>query len=138
MVDAVVSFSIEKLNEFVTKQVNIRTGVRDGIQWLKDELGYLLISVRAAEAHQDKDHIRLWTDCVRDVANQALIILERFSSQKGEYEAHEQGGILDYLRSFICICNKEANIFDVGRDIESLREIVNGIKSRRDNIVLTT
>ncbi|XP_074378500.1 putative disease resistance RPP13-like protein 3 [Apium graveolens] len=132
MVDAAVSFTIEKLSEFVTQQVNIRIGVKDGVEWLKDELGYLLISVRAEEAHQDKDHIRLWTNSVRDVANQALIVLERFSAQQGEHAAHEQGGVLDRMRSFICICKKEANLYDIGKDIESLKEKIIGIKSRRD------
>ncbi|XP_074347990.1 putative disease resistance RPP13-like protein 3 [Apium graveolens] len=134
MVDAVVSFTIEKLSEFVTKQVNIRIGVKDGIEWLRDELGYLLTSVRAAEAHQGSDHIRLWTDSVRNVANQALVILERFSAQQQEHEheAHEQGGVLDRMRSFICICKKEANLYDIGKDIDSLKENIAVIKSRRD------
>ncbi|XP_074380593.1 putative disease resistance RPP13-like protein 3 [Apium graveolens] len=132
MVDAVVSFTIEKLSEFVTQQVNIRVGVKDGIEWLKDELGYLLISVRIAEGHQGSDHIRLWTNSVRDVANQALIILERFSAQQEEHAAHEHGGVLDRMRSFICICKKEANLYDIGNDIESLKVKIIGIKSRRD------
>ncbi|KAL1815126.1 putative disease resistance RPP13-like protein 3 [Daucus carota subsp. sativus] len=132
MVDAAVSFTIEKLHEFVSQQVNIRIGVKDGIGWLKDELGYLLISVRAAEAHQDKDHIRRWTDSVKDVANQAVIILERFSAQREEQAADEQGGVLDCIRRFICICKKEANLYDLGKDIESLKQKMIGIKSRRD------
>ncbi|XP_074378495.1 putative disease resistance RPP13-like protein 3 [Apium graveolens] len=132
MVDAAVSFTIEKLGEFVTKQVNIRIGVKDGIEWLRDELGYLLISVRAAEAHQGSDHIRLWTESVRNVANQALIILDRFGTQQEEHEAHKQGSVLNRMRSFICICQKEANLFDISKDIESLRKRVVGIKSRRD------
>ncbi|KAL8127777.1 hypothetical protein AgCh_014630 [Apium graveolens] len=132
MVDAVVSFTIEKLNEFVIKQANIRIGVKDGIEWLKNELGYLLISVNAAEAQHNLPHIRLWIDEVKDVANQAVIILERFSSQQEEQAAHEQGGVLDRMRSFICICNKEVNLYDIGKDIESLKEKIIGIKSRRD------
>ncbi|KAL1822316.1 hypothetical protein ACET3Z_009094 [Daucus carota] len=132
MVDAAVSFAIEKLHEFVSKQVNIRIGVKDGIEWLKDELGYLLISVRAAEAHQDKDHIRRWTDSVKDVANQAVIILERFSAQQEQHAADEQGGVLECMRRLICICKKEANLYDIGKDIESLKEKIIVIKSRRD------
>ncbi|KAL8127756.1 hypothetical protein AgCh_014618 [Apium graveolens] len=124
MVDAVVSFTIEKLNEFVTKHVKIRTGVKDGIEWLKDELGYLLISVRAAEAHQDTEHIRLWTDNVREVSNQAVLILERFTAQQEENSAPEQGGVLHRMWRFICICKKEANLFDIGKEIESLKEKV--------------
>lgn len=36
MVDATVSFAIEKLNDFLTQEVNTRTGVKDGVRWLKD------------------------------------------------------------------------------------------------------
>lgn len=136
MADAVVSFTIEKLNEFVSKQVSIRTGVKDGIEWLKGELGDLLIFVRAAEAHQDKELIRRWTDSVRDFANEADVILERFSAQQ-EHAAAEQGGVLDRMRRFICICNKEANLYDIGKEIESLKQKIIVIKRKRDEYHIT-
>ncbi|XP_017241244.2 uncharacterized protein LOC108213970 [Daucus carota subsp. sativus] len=137
MVDAAVSFTIEKLGEFVTQQINIRTGVKDGIEWLRDELGYLLISVRAAEAHQQLDHIRRWTESVKEVANQAVIILERFSAQQEEHASHEHGGVLDRMRNFICICKKEANLFDIGKEIQSLNKTILRIKNRRDEYRIT-
>lgn len=136
MADAVVSFTIEKLNEFVTKQVSIRAGVKDGIELLKDELGDLIF-VRAAEAHQDKELIRRWTDSVRDFANQAVVILERFSVQQEGHAAAEQGGVLDRMRRFICICNKEVNLYDIGKEIEALKQKIIVIKRKRDDYHIT-
>lgn len=137
MVDATVSFAIEKLNDFLTRQVNTRIGVRDGVRWLKDELGYLQSSLRNAEANQEIDNqIRLWIDNVRDVANEAVIILERFSVIQEEHAAPKQG-FLDRLRSIICRCNTEADLYDIGKEIESLKRRVVEIKIRRDEYSIT-
>ncbi|XP_074373856.1 disease resistance protein RPP13-like [Apium graveolens] len=132
MVDATVSFAIEKLNDFLTQEVNTRTGVKDGVRWLKDELGYLQSSLRNAEANQEMNNlIRLWNDNVRDVANEAVIILERFSVLQEEHAAPKQG-FLDHLRSIIWSCKKEANLYDIGKEIELLKRRVVEIKNRRD------
>ncbi|KAL1822312.1 hypothetical protein DCAR_0310141 [Daucus carota subsp. sativus] len=137
MVDAAVSFTIEKLSEFVTHHVNIRIGVKEGIELLRDELSYLLISVRAVESQQNLPHVRLWTDSVRDVSDQAVIILDRFSAQQEEHAAPEHGSVLDRVQSFFCICKKEANLYDIGKDIESLKEKIIRIKTRRDEFHIT-
>ncbi|XP_017233329.1 putative disease resistance RPP13-like protein 3 [Daucus carota subsp. sativus] len=136
MVDVAVSFAIEKLSEFVTQHVDIRVGVKDGIEWLKDELSYLLISVRAVESQQYLPHVRLWTDSVRVVSDEAVIILDRFSAQQ-EHAAPEHGTVLDRVQSFFCICKKEANLYDIGKDIKSLKEEISRIKSRRDEFRIT-
>ncbi|WOH08495.1 hypothetical protein DCAR_0727936 [Daucus carota subsp. sativus] len=41
MADGTVAFALERIRDFLTQQVNIRIGVKDGVRWLKDELGYL-------------------------------------------------------------------------------------------------
>ncbi|KAL1805868.1 hypothetical protein ACET3Z_028936 [Daucus carota] len=125
------------LSEFVTQHVNIRIGVKDDIEWLKDELGYLLISVRAVESQQNLPHVGLWTDSVRVVSNQALIILERYIIQQEEHAAHQHDSVLDRMQSFFCICKKEANLYDIGKDIKSLKEKIMRIKSRRDEFRIT-
>ncbi|KAL1819817.1 hypothetical protein ACET3Z_014686 [Daucus carota] len=138
MVDATISFAIEKLSDFLTQEVNIRLGVRDGVRWLKDELGYLQSAVRQAELNQELNPlIRQWINNVKDVANDAVIILERFSTLQEEEHAAPRKSILGCLRSSICMCRKEAKLYDIGKEIESLRGRVVEIKNRRDEYGIT-
>lgn len=130
MVDATVGFAIEKLSDFLTQEVNTRIGVKDGVRWLKDELSYLQSSVRAAEERQELDLIRIWINNIRDVANDAVIILERFSTLQEEHSYLEQG-VLNRLRRSIFMCRKQGNIYDIGKEIESLKARVAEIKNRR-------
>ena len=56
--------------------------MKNGVRWLKDELCYLQSSVRAAEAKQEDELICLWINNVKDVADEAILILERFNFLK--------------------------------------------------------
>ncbi|WOG84610.1 hypothetical protein DCAR_0103794 [Daucus carota subsp. sativus] len=130
MVDAIVSTAIEKLSDFLTQEINIRIGVKDGVHWLKDELVYLQSSARYAESRQHEELIRIWINNVNEVAQEAVIILERFSDHQKKHSAPRQG-VLDCLRSSICICTKEVELYDIGKEIESVKGRVNEIKNRR-------
>nr|XP_017222243.1 PREDICTED: disease resistance protein RPP13-like [Daucus carota subsp. sativus] len=135
MADAVLSFAIENLGNFLVHQVNIRIGVRDDIGWLKEELGFLQASVNRAESRQE-DEIRLWISTVRDVANEAVDILKRFQDGQASLEQ----GHMDRFLNCICICKKEAQLYDIGNNIESLKKKIGVIKERRleygiDNIL---
>lgn len=131
MVDATVSIAIEKLASFLTQEINTRLGVKDGIRWLKDELSYLQSSVRYAEARQDEELIRIWINNVKEVADDALKILERFIASQEEHALRKRN-FLESAWSSICICRKEANLYDIGKEIESIKEIIIGIKNRRE------
>lgn len=133
MVDAIVSFAIQKLDDFLTQEVNTRIGLKDGVRWLKDELGYLQSSARDAEATQELDHhrVRQWINNIKEVANDAMLILERLSALQQQHAAPKQD-VLDCLRSFFCLCKKEAHLYDIGKEIESLKGRVIEIKNRQE------
>ncbi|KAL1807129.1 hypothetical protein ACET3Z_030197 [Daucus carota] len=136
MADAVISFAIEKLGDFLVHQVNIRIGVRDDIRWLREELGFLQASVKLAESRQGEELIRLWISTVRDVANEAVDILRRFQDGQASLEQ----GHMERFLNCICMCKNEAQLYDIGNDIESLKKRISVIKERRleygiDNIL---
>ncbi|WOH04521.1 hypothetical protein DCAR_0623930 [Daucus carota subsp. sativus] len=138
MVDVVVSSAISLLGEFIVEEVNIRLGVKDNVRWLRDELGFLQSSLRQAELRQEEDSVRNWVKNVRDVANDAVIILGKFNNLQHEHEAPKRG-VLDCFRG---MCKKEVKLYDIGNDIESLKERIVVIKNRRidyhiDNILAT-
>ncbi|XP_074337863.1 putative disease resistance RPP13-like protein 3 [Apium graveolens] len=141
MVDAIVSFAIEKLGEFIAQEVNILLEVKDNVRWLKDELRYLQSSVRSAESRLEEEQISNWVKDVRDVANDAVTILSNFNAHQQEHAAPKQG-ILDRVRACVCVCNKEVMLYDIGKEIESLQKRIVVIKNRRteyriDNILAT-
>ncbi|KAL8106860.1 hypothetical protein AgCh_023597 [Apium graveolens] len=76
MVDAIVSFAIEKLGEFIAQEVNIRIGVRDSARWLKDE----------------EELIRNWVNNVRVVPNDAVEVVgfeDDFKTLKAELNSED-------------------------------------------------
>ncbi|XP_074333580.1 disease resistance protein RPP13-like isoform X2 [Apium graveolens] len=141
MVDAIVSLAIEKLGAFIAQEVNILLEVKDDLRWLKDELRYLQSSVRSAESRLEEEQIRNWVEDVRDVANDAIKILSDFSAHQEEYAAPKQG-ILDRVRACFCLIKEEATLYDIGKEIDSLKKRIELIKNRRndyriDNILAT-
>ncbi|KAL8106822.1 hypothetical protein AgCh_023560 [Apium graveolens] len=141
MVDAIVSSAIEKLGAFIAQEVNILLEVKDNLRWLKDELRYLQSSVRSAESRLEEEQIRNWVEDVRDVANDAIKILSDFSAHQEEYAAPKQG-ILDRVRACFCLIKEEATLYDIGKEIDSLKKRIELIKNRRndyriDNILAT-
>ncbi|KAL1807124.1 hypothetical protein ACET3Z_030192 [Daucus carota] len=129
MADAVLSFAIEKLGDFLVHQVNIRIGVIDDIRWLREELGFLQASVERAESRQEEKLISLWLNTVRDVANEAVDILKRF--QDGQASLEQGQGHMDRFLNCICICKKEDDLYDIAHNIESLKKRIGVIKERR-------
>ncbi|XP_074332360.1 disease resistance protein RPP13-like [Apium graveolens] len=141
MVDAIVSLAIEKLGAFIAQEVNILLEVKDNLRWLKDELRYLQSSVRSAESRLEEEQIRNWVEDVRDVANDAIKILSDFSAHQQEYAAPKQS-IWDRVRACVCLIKEEATLYDIGKEIDSLKKRIEVIKNRRndyriDNILAT-
>ncbi|XP_074335955.1 disease resistance protein RPP13-like [Apium graveolens] len=139
MVDAIVSFAIEKLGDFIAKEVNILVEVKDNVIWLKEELVYLQAVVRDAELRQE-ELIRKWVNDIRDVSSDALTILSDFNVLQ-EHAATKKG-ISDRVRACVCMCKKEVMLSDIGKEIESLKKRIVVIKDRRneyriDNILAT-
>ncbi|XP_074333920.1 uncharacterized protein LOC141671548 [Apium graveolens] len=141
MVDAIVSLAIEKLGAIIAQEVNILLEVKDNLRWLKDELRYLQSSIRSAESRQEEEQIRIWVEDIRDVANDAIKILSDFSAHQQEYAAPKQG-IWDRVRACFCLIKKEATLYDIGKEIDSIKKRIEVIKNRRneyriDNILAT-
>ncbi|KAH7858169.1 hypothetical protein Vadar_020792 [Vaccinium darrowii] len=53
MVDAVVSFAVQRLGDLLIEQVVFLRGVKDDVLWLRDKLDYLKCFLKDAEGKQD-------------------------------------------------------------------------------------
>ncbi|XP_057503474.1 disease resistance protein RPP13-like [Actinidia eriantha] len=119
MVDAVVSFVVQRLGELLIEHVIFLQGVRDEVQWLRNKLEYLLCFLKDAEEKQDGDHrIQKWISDIRDVAYDAEDIIDNFILEVEEGRTPKKMGLEEIQR------NQE--IFKIGNIGDSREDLAHG------------
>ncbi|KAL9419667.1 hypothetical protein AB3S75_037438 [Citrus x aurantiifolia] len=79
MVDAVVSYVVETLGDYLIQEVNFLQGVRDEVESLKKELEWMQSFIKDAEAKQAGNNlIRRWVSDIRDIAYDAEDVLGKY------------------------------------------------------------
>ncbi|XP_031256155.1 disease resistance protein RPP13-like [Pistacia vera] len=79
MVDAVVSFVLEKLGDYLIREAIFLGGVRSEAESLKKDLEWLLCFIKDAEEKQvDHPLIRQWVSDIRDIAYDCEDVLDEF------------------------------------------------------------
>ncbi|KAH7834477.1 hypothetical protein Vadar_016453 [Vaccinium darrowii] len=133
MVDAVVSFVVERLGDLLTEQVVSLRGVKDDVEWLRGQLEYLLCFLKDAEEKQDVDNrMHKWISDIRDVAYEAEDIIDDFilkveAEAKGEAGTPKKMWIKDRFEKYFGSRNKnasliqQANLYGVGLEINTLK-----------------
>ncbi|KAL0286034.1 UNVERIFIED_CONTAM: putative disease resistance protein [Sesamum calycinum] len=80
MAEAVASVALETLRDLLTEEVKVLSGVGDQVDDVRRQLKTMHCFLKDASKRQDtvkSDTIRNWVSELRDLANQAEIILER-------------------------------------------------------------
>ncbi|XP_060186825.1 disease resistance protein RPP13-like [Lycium barbarum] len=130
MVDACVSYAVQKLGDFLIQEVNLRSSLREEVQWVQNELLYMQSFLKDAEEKQVGDHrVQLWVADVNSVANDAVGILETYSFEASK---GDDDGFASRLKACACICRKEAKFYDISKEIQSLKQRVMDISRRRE------
>ncbi|KAM3305041.1 hypothetical protein P3S67_011907 [Capsicum chacoense] len=138
MVDAVVSYAVQKLGDFLIEEVSLRQSLRENVHWLRNELSFMQAFLKDAEKKQAEDHlVQQWVFEVTSVANEAVAILEAYSLDAAKDGDHA-AGFVDRLKACACICQKEAKFHNIGKDIQSLKERVMDISRNEIPMVLFT
>ncbi|ERN08360.1 hypothetical protein AMTR_s00148p00037080 [Amborella trichopoda] len=79
MADPVVSFLLQKLDKLLTEEVQLLGGVKDDIQWIKDELQIMKPFLNDADKIRERDSVvDAWVAQVRDVVYDAEDVLDNF------------------------------------------------------------
>ncbi|KAK7309670.1 hypothetical protein RJT34_06588 [Clitoria ternatea] len=69
MADSSISFLLEKLTCLLQEEVNLQRGVREDVQYIKDELERHKAILKVADAVEDRDpELKAWVKRVRDIA----------------------------------------------------------------------
>ncbi|KAE9466152.1 hypothetical protein C3L33_01931, partial [Rhododendron williamsianum] len=140
MVDAVVSFVVERLGELLIEQVVFLRSVRDEVTWLRDKLDMMSSFLKDAEEKQDVDHrVRKWISDVRDVAYDAEDIIDNFILKVEEGEGTpKKMRLKDCFQKYFCICSKraslveQANLYGIGKEINTLKKRLEEIQRNRE------
>ncbi|KAH0684891.1 hypothetical protein KY289_022643 [Solanum tuberosum] len=131
MVDAVVSYAVEKLGTFLIEEVSLRQSLRENVLWLRNELSFMKAFLKDAEKNQEQDNlVQQWVFEITSVANDAVYILEAYSLDAAKDGDHA-AAFVDRLKAYACICQKEAKLHNIGKDIQSLKERVMDISRKR-------
>ncbi|KAJ4724321.1 Disease resistance protein [Melia azedarach] len=148
MVDALVSFVVERLGDFLIQEAVFLRGVRNEVKSLKKELEWMLCFVKDAEEKQlDDPMIHQWVSDIREVSHDIENVLDNFMltvQDEGEGENQKRrSGFLAFIDIVGRLCDKEANLYrkskkkiglyDIGKEIEDLRKRVADISRRRES-----
>lgn len=124
MVESVVSLAIQKLDEFLSQKVVILQNVGNNVEWLKNELDVMRSFLKDAEEKQESDHrIQQWISEITNISYDTMSILEDFTLKIEETD-DKKLGFLDRLHICACICRKQVDKYNIGLEIESIRERV--------------
>ncbi|KAK0601786.1 hypothetical protein LWI29_027385 [Acer saccharum] len=141
MVDAVVSFALKRLTDFLIAEAVFLGSVRKEVQWLKDELGWMQCYIASAEEKQDDNPIvRKWLNDITKIAYDAEDVIDKFILQVHDEETKERKSAGCFPSMSSCIkCRKKvnlpeevANLHDIGNDIEELKNRINDLLRIRE------
>ncbi|KAG5609865.1 hypothetical protein H5410_021146 [Solanum commersonii] len=110
MVDAFVSFAVQKLGDFLIQQVSLRTSLREKVEWLRNELLFIQSFLKDAELKQCGDQrVQQWVFEINSIANDVVAILETYNFEAGKVD---DDGFVSCLKACACICRKETKFYN--------------------------
>ncbi|KAK6790917.1 hypothetical protein RDI58_009998 [Solanum bulbocastanum] len=131
MADAILSFAVQKLGDFLIQEINLRLSLRDEVTWLRNELLFMQSFLKDAEQKQSGDQrIRQWVFEINSIANDAVAILET-------YILVYSGKGTSRLKACACICRKEKKFYNVAEEIQSLKQRIMDISRKRETYGIT-
>ncbi|XP_059310264.1 putative disease resistance protein At1g50180 [Lycium ferocissimum] len=149
MVDAAVSFAIEKLGDFLIQEVGLSLSLTEDVEWLQCELRFMQSFLIDAQQKQVGDHtVQRRVFEINSVANDVLAILETYSglasrlkAGKGDDDEFASGpkagegdgsGLASRLKACACICRKETKFYNVSKEIQSLKQRIMDLSHKQE------
>lgn len=160
MVDAVVSFVVERLGGYLIQEAKFLRGVKDEVESLTKELQWMKSFVQDAEAKQTgNDLIRQWVSDTRDIAYDAEDVLDKYILSvhndkegvsldgpmvDGEGTSRKKQGLLAFKDRFSKFVegssHKESNlyssvkeevtVYNIGKEIEAIKKRLGDVDRR--------
>ncbi|MCH88385.1 disease resistance protein, partial [Trifolium medium] len=133
MADSSVSFLVDKLSSLLKEEVNLQKGVREDVEYIKDELeGLKAILMVADDSLEDKNRVlKVWVERVRNIAEDMEDAIDEYDLSLVD---HQQGNNICYFQE-ICFYLKTLKARHIiASDIKGIKSKVEVILQRRPNI----
>ncbi|KAL5766862.1 hypothetical protein ACOSP7_017479 [Xanthoceras sorbifolium] len=128
MVDAVVSQVVQRLGDILIGEVIFLRGVRNEVQWLRDELRHMQYFLQHAEERQYGDAtIRVWASDIRDFAYDIEDVLDAFHLKLQK----RSGRIASMCCWIFDKCKETVILHNIGKKIEEFKNRINDLSRRR-------
>ncbi|KAK0578960.1 hypothetical protein LWI29_019053 [Acer saccharum] len=138
MVDAVVSFAVDRLRDFLIKEANFLGGVEKEVKRLKEELGSMQNLLKDAEEKQYGDSdIHKWVSNIRELAYDIEDILDVFHLKVHGEVDDDSGMPKPKSGCFPCVCSsifdkgkEKVDLYNIGKHIKDFRQRFNDLSSK--------
>ncbi|KAI3854340.1 hypothetical protein MKX03_012802 [Papaver bracteatum] len=142
MVDAVVSFSVEKLGDALIQEAFFLLGVPKQVEELRDELRRMQCFLKDADAKQQQgdESVRNWIADIRNVAYDVEDVVDTFMLKIGA--TPKSGGVLSLIKKKLFMVKNSGHLNWVGKEIQAIQAklktisastVTYGIKDLREN-----
>lgn len=122
MVDAIVSFAVERLGDFLIREAVFLHEVKDEVLWLQNELKWMRSFLKDAEGKQDSDErIRIWVSEIRDIAYCSEDLVDIFLLKVRGIENPKRRSLCGSVKKCFCISSK-ADLYGIGKEINVLKK----------------
>ncbi|KAI3854334.1 hypothetical protein MKX03_012796 [Papaver bracteatum] len=129
MVEAVVSFAVEKLGDALIHETFFLLDVRNQVEELRDELRRMQCFLKDADAkqHQGDERVRNWVADIRNVAYDAEDVVDTFMLKIGA--TPKSGGVLSLIKKKALMVKNLRHLRRVGKEIQAIRSKLKAISA---------
>ncbi|KAF8394133.1 hypothetical protein HHK36_020339 [Tetracentron sinense] len=125
MAESVVTSALDKLIPFLSQEVNLLTGVRQEVEFIRDELCSIQGVLKEADAREESKD---WVNQVRDIAYDIEDTLDEFNLRLQQHQGH---GFLGLLYKTVNLVKHLKPRHHLATQIQSIKSRVHDVFERR-------
>ncbi|XP_045813911.1 disease resistance protein RPM1-like [Trifolium pratense] len=133
MADSSVSFLLDKLSWLLQEEVNLQKGVREDVQYIKDELERHKAILMVADSLEHKDpELKVWLKSVRNIAQDMEDAIDEYNLRLVDH--HQQGKNNSSIHKLAFGFKTMKARHRIATDIQGIKSKVENISHGRPNI----
>ncbi|KAF8394132.1 hypothetical protein HHK36_020338 [Tetracentron sinense] len=125
MAESAVTSVLDKLIPFLSQEVNLLTGVRQEVEFIRDELCSIQGVLRESDAREENKD---WVNQVRDIAYDIEDTLDEFNLRLQQHQGH---GFLGFLYKTVNLVKHLKPRHHLATQIQSIKSRVHDVYERR-------
>ncbi|KAI9162446.1 hypothetical protein LWI28_027441 [Acer negundo] len=122
MAESAIIYVSQSLSDLLVRKVEFLKGVREQVEWLRDELQWMQCFLKDADAKQEEDQrVRNWMTEIRNAAYDAEDIVDSFILKIESKQRH------GFVARYALFAKELFDLRKVGKEIEALRARISNI-----------